>query len=70
MAQSRSRFSHRYRPGDWICHNCNNVNFAFRSQCNRCHILKNEEKGFNNALFITNNNGDIPSFSEESKDQS
>jgi hypothetical protein len=33
-------------------------------------MLKNEEKGFNHALFVTNTNGDIPSFSEQSKDQS
>ena len=30
------------RKGDWICFNCNNLNFSFRTQCNRCKISKNE----------------------------
>ena len=30
------------RIGDWICFNCNNLNFSFRTQCNRCKISKNE----------------------------
>lgn len=24
------------RQGDWICFNCNNLNFSFRKKCNRC----------------------------------
>jgi len=28
------------RPGDWICYNCQNLNFTFRTNCNRCHISK------------------------------
>ena len=28
------------RKGDWICSNCNNLNFAFRIQCNICKRLK------------------------------
>lgn len=24
------------REGDWICYNCNNLNFSFRKKCNRC----------------------------------
>lgn len=30
------------RIGDWICFNCNNLNFSFRTLCNRCKISKNE----------------------------
>ncbi|XP_059592433.1 uncharacterized protein LOC100245437 isoform X4 [Vitis vinifera] len=26
----------QWRDGDWMCTNCNNHNFASRSQCNRC----------------------------------
>ncbi|XP_057959967.1 uncharacterized protein LOC131152229 [Malania oleifera] len=26
----------QWRDGDWMCSNCNNHNFASRSQCNRC----------------------------------
>ena len=32
------------RPGDWICCNCQNLNFAFRKNCNRCHLSKNESQ--------------------------
>lgn len=30
------------RKGDWICVECKNLNFAFRTECNRCHISKKE----------------------------
>lgn len=30
------------RAGDWVCHKCNNLNFAFRTNCNRCHLTKSE----------------------------
>ena len=34
------------RSGDWVCNNCKNLNFAFRTECNRCHLAKgsNEKK--------------------------
>ena len=35
------------REGDWICVKCKNLNFAFRIQCNRCHLTKSE----NNKLL-------------------
>jgi hypothetical protein len=46
------------RPGDWICFNCYNLNFAFRTNCNRCHITKKNnqfliKKARN--MFINNN---------------
>ena len=31
------------REGDWVCHNCKNLNFAFRVECNRCHLPKPSE---------------------------
>ena len=30
------------RKGDWFCSYCNNLNFAFRTKCNRCKALKSE----------------------------
>lgn len=30
------------RIGDWICINCDNLNFAFRTICNRCQLSKSE----------------------------
>ena len=32
------------KPGDWICNNCQNLNFSFRTNCNRCHISKSENQ--------------------------
>lgn len=26
------------RVGDWVCLNCNNLNFSFRNMCNRCDM--------------------------------
>ena len=31
------------REGDWICSSCKNLNFAFRQECNRCKLPKNNE---------------------------
>ena len=30
------------RTGDWTCNNCRNLNFAFRTVCNRCKLPKPE----------------------------
>lgn len=30
------------RAGDWVCIKCKNLNFSFRSACNRCNISKSE----------------------------
>lgn len=31
------------REGDWTCQNCKNLSFAFRKECNRCKLPKNDE---------------------------
>ena len=40
--------------GDWNCHKCNNLNFAFRYSCNKCKTEKPEQPQslFNSALFL------------------
>ena len=40
------------REGDWLCSNCHNLNFAFRTFCNRCKLFKDN----NNNNNINNNN--------------
>lgn len=50
-----------------MCGSCNNMNFAFRDTCNRCHVNKaKEEKGFKSALFLIESNGDISAYSDRS----
>ena len=34
------RKNFKERKGDWVCKICNNLNFAFRTQCNICKSLK------------------------------
>lgn len=32
------------REGDWVCHQCKNLNFSFRVFCNRCQLSKDENE--------------------------
>ena len=50
------------REGDWVCKKCKNLNFAFRTMCNRCHLQKSESeksgegKQRNTTAKFNNNN--------------
>ena len=44
------------REGDWICFKCKNLNFAFRTNCNRCHLTKNENQKIIQQ-YMSNYNG-------------
>ena len=54
------------REGDWTCFHCNNLNFAFRTKCNRCGLPKDVsikkynmkiiQNMYNNPQNIINNN--------------
>ena len=35
--------SFKERKGDWFCKLCNNLNFAFRTKCNRCKAPKEND---------------------------
>ena len=39
--------------GDWNCAKCTNLNFAFRSICNRCGVQKADSPVFHWAVFLT-----------------
>ena len=44
--------------GDWIWFKCKNLNFAFRSVCNRCQIPKEESEKLTKQSYSTiSNNG-------------
>lgn len=48
------------RTGDWICRNCRNLNFAFRTECNRCKLSKIEIMDIRkNNCFIDAKNNDL-----------
>lgn len=36
------------RVGDWVCYRCNNLNFSFRTICNRCKIAKSTSQQMQN----------------------
>lgn len=44
------------REGDWICFKCKNLNFAFRTNCNRCHLTKAENQKIIQSCMNSNNN--------------
>ena len=49
------------KNGDWICSYCNNLNYSFRTICNRCRIPKvysliNAQLTNQNKTMIDNNN--------------
>ncbi len=31
-----------HRQGDWVCLNCQNLNYSFRKMCNRCKTQSRE----------------------------
>ena len=44
------------REGDWTCEFCYNLNFAFRTKCNRCGVIKDFLQIKNNLSMNTNDN--------------
>jgi hypothetical protein len=44
------------REGDWTCEFCYNLNFAFRTKCNRCGVIKDFLQIKNNLSLNTNDN--------------
>ena len=38
--EGKMKKSFEVRAGDWTCNNCSNLNFSFRSKCNRCGLPK------------------------------
>ncbi len=41
----------RDKKKDWICSFCNNLNFSFRTKCNRCKIKKEDSERRKNILM-------------------
>ena len=39
-SSSNSNMKFSERIGDWVCFSCGNLNFAFRTVCNRCQLPK------------------------------
>lgn len=43
---------HSIRAGDWVCLLCNNLNFSFRNECNRCQKQTKKQNYIQNLLFL------------------
>jgi hypothetical protein len=43
------------REGDWRCAKCKNLNFSFRTLCNRCNLTKNESEEMDSTENNHNN---------------
>jgi hypothetical protein len=39
----QSKTLSQQREGDWVCYNCQNLNFSFRKKCNRCKVQTKEQ---------------------------
>ena len=53
------RMNQNNKKGDWTCINCRNLNYSFRTVCNRCKIPKinlflDETTNFNNKEIFQN----------------
>lgn len=44
------------RQGDWTCMKCKNLNFSFRTICNRCNLNKNDNQKYMQQQHLSNNN--------------
>ena len=45
-----------FRAGDWVCLRCSNLNFAFRTECNRCQKQTKKENFLQNISRLTSSN--------------
>jgi hypothetical protein len=44
------QYPQQQRAGDWKCVICYNVNFAFRTECNRCGLISKEQNDHQNTM--------------------
>jgi len=51
-AKPQKGFSSNLRAGDWVCLLCNNLNFSFRNECNRCQMQTKEQNQLQ-SLYIS-----------------
>jgi len=52
--KAQKGFSSNLRAGDWVCLICNNLNFSFRNECNRCQIQTKEQNQIQ-TLYLAEN---------------
>jgi len=53
QAKVQKNLNNSVRAGDWICLVCNNLNFSFRNECNRCQMQTKKQNYIQNLLLIT-----------------
>jgi len=57
-SKAQKGFSANLRAGDWVCLVCNNLNFSFRNECNRCQI-QTKERNQMQSLYMAGDNSSI-----------
>ena len=53
--KSKHKKHFKVRFGDWICPKCENLNFSFRTKCNRCGLSKGKIENYNDNQNNENN---------------
>ena len=56
MQEEKCKKPFEIREGDWTCEFCYNLNFAFRTKCNRCGLIKDFSQIKNNLSMNNNDN--------------
>lgn len=50
---SKANNIHSIRAGDWVCLLCNNLNFSFRNECNRCQKQTKKQNYIQNLMLLS-----------------
>ena len=66
-SKTQKNLSNSVRAGDWICLVCNNLNFSFRNECNRCQMQTKKQNYIQNLILITEKKNPILDFKTDRK---
>ena len=56
-SKTQKNVNNTVRAGDWVCLLCNNLNFSFRSECNRCGLQTKKQNYIQNLMIISEKPG-------------
>ena len=64
-SKAQKNLNNSVRAGDWICLVCNNLNFSFRNECNRCQMQTKKQNYIQNLLLISDKKAPSLDFKSE-----